>query len=390
MIKRNHCSFLKLAICLLFLAYFNTVFAGGDEEMGSVVTHETVSKEAATKSVSGFQEVLEPDSIINTAEESFYETYDATRKLWFGVVLVTSDNLEWWKKRIAYDIYMHFNGFNGRLAEGAKHYFSGYISEIEKNHEFMHLVEQHFQKGVQRNQGGDSDYMSAWFGCISNLFWFVDSKEYGPTWIAYVSSQPINGLFQNLKINPASSCIKMVMTVKISQDFYVPLGIYKSPIGIACNDGIETGRLAMLFQSYVARFIYRINPHVRYMLIKPIDSMRKIIGLSKIPYVDSIDGLHISTPVHPHILYQCQESGERLVTKALLVDPETNISYKIGANHWFLKNKHMGRNLDVIKGSLTIDLRDLANYGRPTMEQIEQQVRATILQRALEETGGLV
>lgn len=127
MLKRNYYfSFLKPIFCLLFFTISGLVF--------------------------GMTIIQEPDSVTNTAGKDYFVGYDKKRDLYFGMELVTSKNVVWWKKRLAYEAYMHFKSQEKskldlwiqkdrklyKLIEGLfENIYCSFRTEIEQNSDFI-------------------------------------------------------------------------------------------------------------------------------------------------------------------------------------------------------------------------------------------------------------
>ena len=86
-----------------------------------------------------------PDTISNTSDNIFYVEYDANRNLWFGMELLTSSNVGWWKERLAYEAYIYTLGLKDRFpsvdVSALKKIYLPFIREIERNHEFVDLYQ---------------------------------------------------------------------------------------------------------------------------------------------------------------------------------------------------------------------------------------------------------
>lgn len=340
----------------------------------------------------GLKIVLEPDSIENTAEQSFYACYDRTKNLWFGVELVTRDNVDWWRRRVAYDIYMHFKqdigeqfhmmmmGPPSTVEQEARVFYNTWRSEIESNGRFMQLSPT--QSRMDRSRF-DNDYSNAWRGFAYNLDHYTDA----PTWVAYVSSSPINGpLYLERDVDVAIPAIKMAMTVQVSQNFYCPLGIYRSPIADAYDKGDKHKNLSMSLHAFVARSMVKINPNAQYVVVRPLQSMKRIFEASGV-LSSSKDQLCIEYKGGGRGWYHTPFSD------FALSDPARNVSYKISDRHWFRKSDYLAGidDQDIMDAFPFVTMRrvDLENYGLPTMRQIVQQVKADTVQRALAEAAVL-
>ena len=175
--------------------------------------------------------------------------------------------------------------------------------------------------------------------------------------------------------------IKMAMTLKVSKTFYGPLGIYRSPIAQASDKekGIESyRRLSMPFHSKVARFVKQINPDIKEMVVRPMQSMATIFkksGLEEFseskgcaqninyPYVRctlDFPGRWYTTPdvLSPE---ETEKFGE---SPYILIDPRTDEYHQIDYGHWFTKSPFFGGiGRDKIQSFpfFTVDIKALGN-----------------------------
>ena len=357
---------------------------------------------------------LERSVACKTPKQSFYTECNFERGLYFNIEFLTPESKGWWKKRLAYEAYMRFKkgiddtyervemadrmGHDGGIPSSyiilrerdfgeAKSYYSKYIGEIEKNRKFMDLFGRHqFQRGntCEPFTEDEYNYLGAWIGFNYNL----DRCDIVPTWIAYITTKPVNGPL-HLTFNVDSTDIIMAMTVQVSESFYAPLGIYKSPIANAYKKESRTRGLSMPLHSYVARIMGDINPNIKYMVIRPLESMKKIFKLSGLPYSESISGFLVAKYKKetnlPRVRYSDHAENYRYTTsirevfdtvggseKFVLVDPGTNKIYKIASCHWFIHSPYLGSGPFYQFPIITMDRMDLASYGRMTMKQLQQ------------------
>ncbi|MBL8676486.1 MAG: hypothetical protein JNJ47_03540, partial [Alphaproteobacteria bacterium] len=319
---------------------------------------------------------------------SFYAEHIAGRNLWVGIEYMTPESRTWWTQRLGYDAYMHFGkqiNFEHERLQGmseeertqmednqrafAENMSSSgapfqlnfdplprYVYEAQEfaslrfgtgiDEAFMKL---YFEKGPELPTAQNDDYLSAWRGFQYNL----NNNLEAPTWIAYVSSQPVEGPLYE-KVPVTSPEIKMAMTLKIGQSFYSPLGIYKSPIATAFDEG-QHRNLSMMMHAGVARFVGQIQPKVQHMVVRPLTSMSSIFDKSGLPFSKSTGVKQISaerpyvrctTPI-PHRWYDAPEvlSAEEKEkygdSPYIIVDPAGEY-YQISGDHWFAKSPFLG------------------------------------------------
>ena len=358
MSKHNRFSVLKLLFCCLFFAAPAGVF-------GVVVNV--------------------PNDIDIEANKEFYVEYNKGKNLWFCMERVTSANIDWWKTRLAYDAYMHFEPprvLLDRLSSTIRHgrlpsFYSGnpvymgspvepgseeeielnaryevcgaYRSKVESNREYMNLFNKtcDYYYGEGDISGMEKRVPSSTFrygltnaieGFHYNLEHYTDGGS-GSTWVAYVSSTPVNGpLYLESSFDIASPAIIMAVTVKISNPFYSPLGIFRSPIAMACGRS-EVKNLSMLLHVFVARKVGEIMPLVQFGIFRPLSTMRKIFKSSGIRYTEtSNSGIQATTL--PCVRFF--KLGP--LSPIWVIDKSDDKAYEIGFQHWFRRNPFLGGN----------------------------------------------
>lgn len=283
-------------------------------------------------------------SALNLEHKNLYADYYEDKKLWVGIEYVDQNVKDWWKKRLNLEP-------------------AGYM-----------LKESSSNQGASKN----SNYLSAWAGFDHNL-----NYPEGVTWVAYASTQPIEQPLYENQAGYENPHIKMAMTVQIGDVFYSPLGIYKSPIGERYDEehGLDHKNLALFFHSAVANLVDKTNPgKVKYMVVRPLPHMGKILNESSIPFSVS-SGQKINTTL-PHIRTDAFcEQAEPII----LIDPETNNSYTIGKDHWFEKSLFLGAPDARYNGEImskfpfmTTKLEDLASYLKPKLNEEKLKEEALI------------
>ncbi|MBY0500519.1 MAG: hypothetical protein K2P93_00765 [Alphaproteobacteria bacterium] len=348
---------------------------------------ELVEKRSNSKNSRIFKE---PTQFESKAEKSFYTTYDPERDLYYGIELLTQENSEWWKRRLGFEAYMRYEPEleierrlemektpeqrmaeqenNRAFAEAMGNIF-GHTSSSSSIPEAQTFIWEHgamsiydetfidetfkslFAKQFPYSTGGD--YLGAWRGFDYNL----NSCDDNLTWVAYVSSKPIQEPLHS-STSVTSPDIKMAMTLKMSKTFYAPLGIYNSPIAQAfdIDQGTQTYRqLSMPFHSTVARFINQIDPDVKYMVVRPLQSMAAIFIKMSLPFSQSkgrsqaIDFPYVRCTTDfprrwgfiPDTL-SSDETEKFGDSPYILIDPRTDEYYQIDNYHWFSKSPFLG------------------------------------------------
>ncbi|MDI9634411.1 hypothetical protein QM565_01210 [Geitlerinema splendidum] len=346
-----------------------------------------VSAEEDINKTSSAKIFIEPGQISNTATHSFYAEHIADRKLWVGIEYMTPESHAWWTQRLGYEAYMHFGkqverehkrleemseeekiremenqrifveSMSGVPSYGSITLIPSYVREAEEfasqrgaNHDeaFMEL---YHEKGPEYSAQND-DYLSAWRGFQYNL----DHNPEVPTWIAYVSSEPVEGPLYE-KVPARSPQIKMAMTLKVGQSFYSPLGIYKSPIATAFDEraGQNYKNLSMMMHAGAARFVGQIQPEVQYMVVRPLASMSSIFAKSGLPFSKSTGSkqtstlpyIRCTTPIQyrwysaPEVLSE-EEKEKYGDNPYIIIDPQTDEYHQISSDHWFTKSQFLG------------------------------------------------
>ena len=423
--KQNHFLFSKLLLGFLFLVFFNAVFGGvvasQEGEAASTITPSSVaqkpSSEATAIQAQAAQVVWETNVIENKATKNFYAGYCSEKDIWFGIELVTQDNVEWWKERLAYEAYMLDQRINPekKILPRGEEFYSIFLTKIEANKTFMALIPKTmscpiiplpdlkfgfdmdaFKKSLYEYQYNQqiffqamneyrehcefivtdfyladnvdrNSYFSAWLGFAYNLAHYAES----PTWVAYVLSDPTNGPLY-LTHDVATPVIKMAMTIQVSKNFYAPLGIYRSPIADVYDKRKKLKNISMLFHSFVAHSMKEVSPAVQYVVVRPLRYMRHIFETS---------GVVSSKDDQPYVRY----NRARVFS---IFDPGKNIDYRFSPKHWFMSSPFLGgTNLLCISGNpfVTIKRIDLENCAQIMMEeQIRQQLEKVMYLNSVE------
>ncbi len=344
------------------------------EPTPSLVRAIPVEREEESRILSEKIIIQEPNTPHARATRRTYGSFDSKQKLHFGMELITEENVDKWKQRMAYESYMHFakqnkreksfiemmqpeeisrileekqkaceasgDRFSADLTPPSVHeseeFFRDMIKTIEENRNFMVLFTQKAPEFSERN----NDYLGAWRGFIYNLKHYTEAQ----TWVAYVTT---GGCGDDID----SPNLLMAMTVRVSENFYTPLGIYRSPIAVAAEQGAGIKNLSMMLHGYVAHTMTEINPHARYMIVRPLDSMLKIFQSSGLIFSRSTR-YEQDTPL-PYVRCGCdlrlaremgftklaeEDGGATLV----LAHQKANTIIRIGEGHWFSYSPFLG------------------------------------------------
>jgi hypothetical protein len=327
----------------------------------------------------------EPDVNKNTSEKNLYVEFNHEKNYYIGMELLSPQNVGWWNQRLGYDAYMQYGKEVEMIKEiernttqeqqaAAMEINKSYIAamnsmsgtsmsyststrhEAEDFFDLRHsagIFDNEYENLVQKQESYSTsgDYLGAWRGFKYNLdHYSIDS----PTWVAYVSSKPIEDLlYKNVSV--ISPDIKMAMTVKISKSFYTPLGIYNCPIAKAFDKemgNVQYEQLSMPTHSAVARFVGQINPEVEDMVVRPLKPMGIIFKKSGLEFSESngfpqnINYPYIGcTLPFSHRWYDEKDvKGKEAFGNApfVIVKPRTNELHEISADHWFSQSPFLG------------------------------------------------
>ncbi len=325
------------------------------------LTSISFKEDLPVKIVPSYKIVKLPDVIKNKDSKGFYVCHDTERNVWVGLEYLTEKSIQWWRKRLGNDAFMHFNSqikvdmemkrlipdevrlqmedSSGTLmfspnfepfAEARE--FIG-LCEGVYDYEFLSLSEKLTSSLLSK------DYLSAWRGFKHNL----DQSGSVPTWVAYVSSRPVKGPLHEI-LFPTSSDIKMAMTVTHGGPFYSPLGIYRSPIACAYEErhGLKRfNNLSLLLHSSVARMMGKIETYqeIKYAVVRPLTHMKKVLEKSGISFSSSFGEKNTTTfPSILHSYYQKDKEIDFGDGSLVLFDPRSSEVYQIGKEHWFAKS----------------------------------------------------
>lgn len=329
------------------------------------------------------QKVIQvPDSISNAAAHSFYIHHDSSKGLWFGMELLQPENISWWRERLGWEATMEFGKYfeteipfkvsrlmslssNGSLESQIEQVFFYTPSLFDDYNHFgpqIHFEDEPelmsmrpsalgeaplpFQRAYQSYTPSEmqrANYMAAFRGFKMNL------DRYGivPTWVAYVSSEKIEGPVYKT-FEATSPAIKMAMTATVGGPLYSPLGIYSSPIARA-SDEKPCAQLSLPFHSFVARTMGDIDSNIKYVVTRPLENMHTIFRKSGLPFSSSF-GNTAPTDNLPLILREgrYEIDNEKVVqfhntryTPFVLFDPQTGETYQMGKNHPFVTNYYL-------------------------------------------------
>jgi hypothetical protein len=346
------------------------------------IVSSKIETEEKDKKISKAKIFIEPDVNKNASEKNLYVEYNPEKKYYTGMELLTHENYDWWKKRLGYEAYMAYGPeieFNRRLemnktneqrmaeAESNRAFAEAYASagipySTSTEHqaeEFIRLrmaegYDEEFEQLVARQPTSSSaDYLSAWRGFKYNL----DHHSDAPTWVAYVSSKPVENLLCKT-MSVTSPDLKLAMTNTMSKSFNFPLGIYHSPIALAFDkeSGTQDYReLANPFQSCVARFVQKIDSEIKYTVLRPLKPMATRSKKSGVNFsVSNGDAQEIEFPYircvlprqsgwYSQSVHLTDEEKENFGDSPyILIDPRTDEFYRIGYNHPFLKSPFLG------------------------------------------------
>ena len=166
--------------------------------------------------------------------------------------------------------------------------------------------------------------------------------QYGHTWVAYASTDAIQGpLCETLDVE--STSIKMVMGVHLMPGFsYNPLGIHRSAIGSYHDqeNGLNFKNISLDFQRVVAGLVGKVDPTINFLVVRPLGKMGKILTESGIPCSLS-PGESLSSKL-PHMHIASIHGQIEQLNDFVLIDPAEGKKYDIPNSHWFVQNPFYG------------------------------------------------
>ncbi len=231
-----------------------------------------------------------------------------------------------------------------------------YQDEIESDTAFMKQVQESILRKVDFSFWGD--FKDSTEGFDYNLSTYARGGK--ATWVAYISSVPVDSPLY-LQGNILFPHLIMVVTVKIGDPIYSPLGIFRSPIAIASGESSRFKNISMPLHSFIASIVPMISPGVKYMVFRPLSSMLDIINKSGIKYTVSGDGENQKV-MFPYVTFLTLTRGNTKLFS--LYDPRTDIRYFFDdEHHWFALSPYLGNNsihMFVQSPFIVIDRADLA------------------------------
>ena len=334
--KYNCFSWLKLVFCFLFLTTTVVVF--------------------------GMRIVDEPVATTVASQDFYMEPCNSSGNLFFCMERLTPESARWWQKKLAYDLYFHFKiqhldntpllTFNliAAVSDATKICLQ-FIPEMEANGEFMrsvmervNCVPEEKRKRMESAASFSPDLTEGARAFHYNVA--PETGDYtgirGSTWVAYVSSRPEPYSRDPSKVT--SPEIKIAVTVKISDHFYSPLGIYRSSIAHAFDKkaGAVTGHLAMPLQSFIARTVSIIKPSAMFLVFRPREPMMKLIREKGIHYSMSNNGQRQQQGALPYLCFDGGGNSPNPANSFRLVDQSSDTTYTISPSHWFCTSPYIG------------------------------------------------
>lgn len=343
------------------------------------------TKEETKVNNSSYRVLKEPIEITHKPQQSFYAEYNSTRNLHFRIERLTKHNLPRWRERLGWEALMQF-GKSVAVEEFNRIYFG---SNSQVNNEFSDTMNQLFgssnntsqlefgitkEEFIRMKDGSniidekdkklydqlyeassenyklEQDYLGAFRGFKYNL----ENDMNVPTYVAYVYESP-GPIAEFEEMSVVSPHLKMAMTVQLSENFYSPLGIYKSPIANAYEKLTKKPckQLSMLLHSFVARSMDEINPNAKHMMVKPLKSMESIFGKSGVVMSSSRNPQQNEENNLPYLKVNEKNLYE-------LVDPRDKTSYEIPDYfHWFPKSPFLGGGNGLKFPVYTVDRKEL-------------------------------
>jgi hypothetical protein len=159
--------------------------------------------------------------------------------------------------------------------------------ELPKDETYIQCREYFKNNCIQNTNDFDNASYNALRTIDGTLF---SGFKNGETWVAYSTSEPLSGksLAEDNKWLTSPS-VQMFVTIKMSDRFYSPVGIFRNPTAIAYDKikQIKRGPLGVPFHKEVAYLVQKANPNTQAMITRPLPSMAKGFKESGIPFIST-------------------------------------------------------------------------------------------------------
>ncbi|MBP9691919.1 MAG: hypothetical protein KBD90_01140 [Alphaproteobacteria bacterium] len=252
-------------------------------------------------------------------EHKLFSKYDETTKLWTYLEPVTEKNREYFISVIKHhgdvilrplykqhEMHNHMSmimpfegGGDGYFSSQPTVYYDDPRMIFQDDNELpddqiYKECRDYFKKHCDQNT---HDFDNASYNALRT----IDGTHFpgfnnGETWVAYSMSEPLSGksLAEDEKWLTLPS-VQMFVTIKMSDRFYSPVGIFRNPTAIAYDKmkQIKRGPLGVPFHKDVAYLVKEANPNTQAMITRPLPSMAKGFKESGISFITTSSGFPI-------------------------------------------------------------------------------------------------
>ena len=248
-------------------------------------------------------------------EHKLFKRYDETTKLWTYLEPITKENREYFISflkhhgdvilRPLYKEHEMHNLMSASVNTNMPFEGEGYFSsqptiyqddsrmifqndnELPDDQVYKECRKYFLEKCDQNTKDFDNASYNALRTIDGTLF---PGFNNGETWVAYSTSELLSGksLAEDKKWL-TSPGVQMFVTIKMSDRFYSPVGIFRNPTAIAYDKikQIKRGPLGVLFHKEVAHLVQEANPNTQAMITRPLPSMAKGFKKSGVPFIST-------------------------------------------------------------------------------------------------------
>lgn len=334
---------------------------------------ELISNKQPSSVVSSEYKYVQCKGMPKNSLPDFVSTYDEKTRTYIYLESVNDSNVHFWTKRIGYEAYallnQHLRGlaqfptelpYNQRTLDTlleARRITPIKINELQTQNydERLDGIQQPLEEMLV-GEAETSQLMKiptpknlvGYLGALNGFYYNLEKYKAAPTMIAYSSPKFFDkSIFLSEEV--ISTDINMMMTVRVDEDFYSPLGIFRSYISDCLGTEQKSTLNSIQFHSDVANLLKtKVNNNIKYMLVRPLEKMEEIFKKSGIPlecrYTDR-NSFHMgkkslgAASNKPTVTIGRWFDDDSLYT---VKDPITQTAYKIGSNHWFAQNPYSG------------------------------------------------
>ncbi len=291
----------------------------------------------------------------------FYAEHDPITGFYVGIERVTADNCSFWTQRLGAEATIHWHAVHNAPPPAPVLYaFDGlcpsedpeaarYRKEEEK---YMALApscldDPSFREAVTAypSTGGapgtkhqhDVSFHDALRAFENNL------SRYGtdPTFVSYVSSEPITGRLCDTRVPVTSPALKSFMTATVDGPFYTPVGIHRSKIAKHFDAAAPLCNISERHHAWTALLMQKMDPKIGYLVVRPLAEMGKKLEQMGVPFVKSSGYLNKELPS----IVRKMDGSEGIPfgdTNYVFVDPPRREIHQIPTDHHFSTSPFIG------------------------------------------------